>query len=69
MLSSGPVPSSEILTQARAQGFSERTLRRARKMLAVKAYKTIDKMWMWSMPEEELSGGQVNNSANGHLRA
>jgi putative DNA primase/helicase len=68
MLSSGPVPSSEILTQARAQGFSERTLRRAKKMLAVKACKTIDKTWMWSMPEEEFSGGQVYNLASGHLR-
>lgn len=53
VLANGPVPSVEILPQARAQGFSERTLRRAKKHLGVLALRdgTLG-LWKWELPVE-----------------
>jgi RecA-family ATPase len=51
LLAAGPVPSSDILAQARTQGFSERTLRRAKKLLAITAAKVDGGGWTWSLPD------------------
>jgi hypothetical protein len=62
MLAGGPVRTSEVLSQARGQGFSERTLRRAKKKLGVVA-KRSEHMgpWEWSLTrtEEASLDGQV----------
>jgi putative DNA primase/helicase len=62
MLAGGPVRTSEVLSQARGQGFSERTLRRAKKKLGVVA-KRSEHMgpWEWSLPKTEKASvdGQV----------
>ena len=51
MLAEGPVLSSEILTQAGIQGFSERTLRRAKKKLGVIAQRDgAVGVWRWTLP-------------------
>ena len=54
VLAEGPVRTSEVMSQARGQGFSERTLRRAKKKLGVVANRGEDgKMWRWEMPVSE----------------
>ena len=62
MLSGGPISAEMVTAAAERQDISERTLRRARKELKVKAEKskgTLDGGWLWSLPAE---GGQA-----GHL--
>jgi hypothetical protein len=61
MLANGPVRAIEVMSQARGQGFSERTLRRAKKKLGVvTARLDLTGPWEWRMPkEEEIPDGQV----------
>lgn len=54
LLAAGPVRAAEVAEQARGQGFSERTLRRAKKELGVVANRSGDgKSWRWALPERE----------------
>jgi hypothetical protein len=52
MLAAGAVPAVEVQRQARAAGFSEATLRRAKKALGIRAYKLgfNPGEWVWSLP-------------------
>lgn len=62
LLAAGPVRTAEVISQARGQGFSERTLRRAKKKLGVVAYRSEHKgPWEWALPEPEAesSDGQT----------
>ncbi len=62
LLKAGPVRTAEVMSQARGQGFSERTLRRAKKKLGVVAYRSEHKgPWEWALPEPEVesSDGQT----------
>lgn len=62
ILTNGPVRTSEVMTLAGGQGFSERTLRRAKKKLGVVANRRDEKgAWQWVLPEE---GGVVEKIAN-----
>ena len=70
LLKAGPVRTSEVMTQARGQVFSERTLRRAKKQLGVVANRVSPTgPWEWALPEPEPDApdGQANNLADGHL--
>jgi putative DNA primase/helicase len=53
-LDDGARPAAEIQSQARAEGFSERTLRRAKKELKVKVFRAGGVAdgghWMWALP-------------------
>jgi hypothetical protein len=50
----GPVRTADVMSQARGQGFSERTLRRAKKKLAVVAFRGEHMgPWEWKLPEPE----------------
>jgi hypothetical protein len=54
MLAAGPVRAAEVMSQARGQGFSERTLRRAKKKLGVVAFRRAHMgPWEWKLPEPE----------------
>jgi putative DNA primase/helicase len=54
LLAAGPVRTAEVMSQARGQGFSERTLRRAKKKLGVVANRQGDSgAWQWSLGEPE----------------
>ena len=54
LLASVPVRTSEVMSQARGQGFSERTLRRAKKKLGVIANRGDDgKAWKWALPASD----------------
>jgi hypothetical protein len=54
LLGAGPLRAAEVAEQARGQGFSERTLRRAKKELGVVANRSGDgKSWRWALPERE----------------
>ena len=47
LLSAGPRPSSEVLAAARAAGITNRTLFRAKRILAVNSFKD-GAAWVWS---------------------
>jgi hypothetical protein len=50
-LAGGPRPAHEILDRAREAGISERTLRRAKRLLAVRAKKVDFRgAWYWILP-------------------
>lgn len=56
VLEDGPVPSKDVLKQAREAGVSERTLRRAKKEVRVVATKmgavdSRNQYWVWELPE------------------
>lgn len=57
MLSSGPVPASDIYSEAEAFDIAKRTLKRAKKKIGIKAYRTGSKgeqgggQWYWKMPD------------------
>ncbi len=54
VLASGPVPSKEILRQARDAGINEKTLRRAKGDIGVTARKDgFDAGWIWELPQHE----------------
>jgi hypothetical protein len=63
LLGEGPVRTSEVMSLARGQGFSERTLRRGKKKLGVVAGRGEHLgPWEWRLPEpeeDESLGGQV----------
>lgn len=50
-LKDGPRLSVEVEEEAEAAGFSEITIRRARKDLGIKPHKRFDKKWEWQLPE------------------
>lgn len=50
MLADGAKPSPTILSQAKADGISEKTLRRAKKELGVTA-KRVGQGWVWQLPD------------------
>lgn len=56
ILANGPVRTSEVMSQARGQGFSERTLRRAKKKLGVVASR-VERTgpWEWALPEGDAT--------------
>ncbi|MEQ1904757.1 MAG: AAA family ATPase [Pirellulaceae bacterium] len=48
-----PMPAKWILTQAKADGISERTLHRAKKELGIVSEKSAD-AWVWRLPEQTI---------------
>ena len=51
-LASGPVPTSQLMTDAKENGFAERTLRRAFKEIGGRSKKGGDGQWSWALPGE-----------------
>lgn len=54
-LSYGPVPTKELFGDARAEGFSEASLKRAKERLPIDAFKEPGKMggpWLWGLSKE-----------------
>ncbi|HMO94387.1 MAG TPA: AAA family ATPase [Pirellulaceae bacterium] len=51
-LASAPIPSTQIIADAKEQGFSERTLRRAFGELGGRSKKGSDGVWQWSLPNQ-----------------
>jgi len=49
-LANGPVPSTQLIADAREHGISERTLRRAFKEMNGRARKATEGQWQWSLP-------------------
>lgn len=62
-LANGPVPSSQMIVDAKAHGLAERTLRRAFKEVGCRATKDAGQ-WVWSLPDE---GGQEDCHQDGHI--
>ena len=63
LLSGGPRPSSEVFSEARAAGVSDRTLKRAKASLGVRAHKLGghfggDPAWYWELPARLAEEGQ-----------
>ena len=52
-LREGPVLQQEVIADAKANGISQRTLRRAKDDLKVQSYKarTVNGGWMWELPK------------------
>jgi hypothetical protein len=50
VLSQGPRLAVDIESQGQSRGFSEITIRRARKDLGIKPHKRFDKKWEWQLP-------------------
>jgi len=57
-LKDGPVAAELVKKDARAAGVSERTLKRAKRVLGVGSDKESDGSWSWVPPEQEPEGGQ-----------
>jgi hypothetical protein len=51
-LAEGPVPSKELLKKAKAEGISEKTLRRAKSLLGVESKMQGRERWVWMLPKE-----------------
>ena len=51
-LASAPIPSTQIIADAKEHGFSERTLRRAFAELGGRAKKGGDGVWQWQLPNQ-----------------
>jgi hypothetical protein len=78
-LADGPVPASDIIEDAEDAGISEKTLRRAKKLLGVIAYREGEAgkrgagRWLWKLPIADLAikndkGGRAGQEKNvGHL--
>lgn len=49
-LANGPIPSTQLIADAREHGISERTLRRAFKEMNGRAKKATEGQWQWSLP-------------------
>jgi hypothetical protein len=58
-LADGPVAAELVKKDARAAGVSERTLKRAKRVLGVGSDKASDGSWSWLPPDEETEGGQA----------
>lgn len=56
-LASGPVSAKEIFPDAKAQGISERTLKRAKRKLNVHSRKGPEE-WLWELSNQGCQGGQ-----------
>src|SRR6266699_5505314 len=59
-LALGPVPVDELLEEAEANGISERTLKRAKQALKVKAWKEKNRThgrWHWELPKTQEQRG------------
>jgi putative DNA primase/helicase len=52
-LADGPVPTSQIIADAKENGFAERTLRRAFKEMGGRSRKGSDGQWSWSLPGQD----------------
>lgn len=51
ILEEGPTPTADIKARAKAAGFSERTVERAKGELGAKARKLSEGPWVWELPE------------------
>lgn len=51
VLADGPVPAVTIMSEARKVGFSEITIRRAKKDLRIRSYR-VASAWSWSLPDD-----------------
>src|SRR5918998_235000 len=58
-LAEGPVAAERVKKDARGAGVSERTLKRAKRALAVGSEKEGDGSWSWALLEGEAEGGQA----------
>jgi hypothetical protein len=65
-LSGGPQPSSDVMSAAVREGFSERTVRRAFKEIGAVAKPTgFQEPWQWSLPDpSELASADDEMLAN-----
>jgi hypothetical protein len=65
LLSGGAIPAAKVTEEAAAAGISEKTLRRAKKKLGVKAVKSaFGGGWLWELPAEDgHEGGQTQDLA------
>jgi hypothetical protein len=67
VLSAGPVGADEVISMAKQEQISERTLRRARELLGIKPAKDgMEGGWIWSLPPKvakPAEDGQQNNLA------
>jgi len=55
-LSKGPVPAEEVIAKGKAVGFSEKTMRRAKKLLDAKSERSgfhDEAAWKWVLPSKE----------------
>jgi len=52
-LADGPVPTSQIVADAKESGFAERTLRRAFKEMGGRSKKGSDGQWAWGLPGQD----------------
>lgn len=51
-LADGPIPSNKMIVDAKENGYSERTLRRAFKEMGGRSRKEGDK-WVWCLPNQD----------------
>jgi len=54
VLYDGPLPATEVMTKAKAAGFSERTIDGVKRDLGIKSVKEGD-VWMWQLPAQEAA--------------
>jgi hypothetical protein len=71
LLAEGPVPSKDVFGQARQAGIADRTLKRAKAVLGVKAHKAGgtfggDPAWFWELPVSPEGGQECLKSATVH---
>jgi hypothetical protein len=69
-LREGPVLQQQVIADAKANGISQRTLRRAKEDLKVESYKarTANAGWMWELPKMRTPPERENDGHVGHLR-
>ena len=57
VLAAGPLPANVVFDRGRAAGFSERTLNRAKRALAVRSVKGAFRgAWVWALPGPDAEG-------------
>jgi len=67
LLQGGAVPSEEVFTKGKKQGFSPETLRRAKKEVGIKARlvgQGRDGKWHWELPEMVKEPSEMVNNGN-----
>jgi RecA-family ATPase len=67
LLANGPVPSAEIFSKGKKDGYSEKTLRRAKKELGVRARlvgQGRDGKWQWELPEMATRRSEMATHGN-----
>jgi len=69
VLAEGPVACTQVVTEARGAGLSERTLRRAKAALGIESHKPdMRSPWIWTLPKVAKDCRRWPISEDGHLR-